>query len=66
MQDLSKLKKDLDSDIVDKVFAKVKNATGGYDKMSAADISNMGDMIADISLKDMKTMNATVVRPILK
>jgi hypothetical protein len=51
----------MDSKLKDKVMSKVKDASGGAKGMSASDISNMGDMVKDMNMREMKSLNATAV-----
>ncbi|XP_053382724.1 uncharacterized protein LOC123562302 [Mercenaria mercenaria] len=62
MRDLTKLSDAMDSKLKDKVMSKVKDAAGGARQMSASDISNMGDMVKDMNVREMKNLDASAVR----
>ena len=57
-----KISKDMDNKLKVKVMSKVKDASGGAGGITAADLSNMGDMVKDMNMREMKSLNATAVR----
>ena len=51
----------MDSKVKDKVFSKMQSAAGGFGRMSASDLSNMGGMLKDMPVRQMQQMNASAV-----
>lgn len=58
---LAKITEGMDSKLKDKVFSKLKESSGGYGKMSASDLADMGSMVKDMSVREMQQMNASAV-----
>lgn len=61
MRDLTQIAEGMDKKVKEKVMSKLKDAAGGMRQMSAADISDMGDMVKDMNIREMKNLNASVV-----
>ena len=61
MDKVTKLRECLDKDVQDMIFEKIKSDLGGFDKMGKEDIENMGDMVGQLSFKEMKNLDAATV-----
>lgn len=61
MRDLTKLAEGMDKKVKEMIMSKVKDAAGGMRQMSSSDISDMGDMVKDMNIREMKNLNASVV-----
>ena len=61
MDKVRKLKECLDKEVQDMIFTKIKSDMGGFDRMGKADIESMGDMVGQLSFKEMKNLDAATV-----
>ena len=66
MDKVTKLRECLDKDVQDMIFEKIKSDLGGFDKMGKEDIESMGDMVGQLSFKEMKNLDAATVRIVFR
>ena len=62
MDKLTKLRGCLEKDVQDMIFEKIKSDFGGFDRMGKADIESMGNMVGQLSFKEMKNLDPNTVR----
>ena len=61
MDKVKKFKDCLDNEVREKVLSKVQTAMGGFSRMNKADIEMMGDMVGQMSYREMKNLDSNTV-----
>ena len=61
MDKVRKIKHCLDKEVQEKIFSKIKSDVGGFSNMGKEDLEMMGDMVGQMSYREMKNLDPSAV-----